>query len=459
MTPAASRIITTCLLLFALVACRDGPPPAAIQIIHMADLHSAVDQYPGLLGTLNRLQAEDPATPRVILINGDLFEAGDPMAARSGGQLDWTLLERLRGFGPVVFNIGNHEFDLIDPEELVSRAAALDVHLVGNVALANGDSVAPPSVDVSIGGFSLRVVGVTTDQLATWPARLRDGLELTDPGVWIEQQWQRLTAGAENVVLASHAGLEADLAISKALASGPRPLLFFGAHDHLLLEETVAGVPYVHSGSGAEHFTVASIRLSSERDTAGEPEVTLTRMAARGPEDGAMAEAVQQLRDTTLTAAERRTVGRITEAMTLPAAARWASRQLQQDPELDAVFLNHTSFGAGLPAGDLSRYRFDRFLRFDNGLMQVQVDAATLRSIIDRASPQQAMPLAERSGDTLHGAWPEPEEGRHYRLLTSDWIALPANQTRYLGASFDFEPVPGTSIKARLLQALQPDTR
>ncbi|MCC5888118.1 MAG: bifunctional metallophosphatase/5'-nucleotidase [Gammaproteobacteria bacterium] len=459
MIPSTCRMVVAALVLISLVACRPAALPAAFQIIHLADLHSAVDQYPRLLGSLTRLAADDPATPRLILINGDLFEAGDPMAARSDGELDWALLERLRGFGPVVFNIGNHEFDLIDPEELVRRAAALDIELLGNVALANGSPVARPSVDVTLGDISLRVVGVTTNQLATWPARLRETLQLPDPAAWIAEHWQTLAGAAGHVVLASHAGLEADLEVGKVLARGPRPLLFFGAHDHLLLEDAVAGIPYVHSGSGAEHFTLATIRLSSESARAGEPEVVLTRMAARGPEDGAMAEAVQQLRDTTLTTAERRTVGRIDEAMTLPAAARWASRQLQQDPEVDAVFLNHTSFGTGLPAGDVSRYRFDRFLRFDNGLVQVQVDAATLRSIIDRATPQQQRPLAERGGDTLHGVWPQPEEGRHYRLLTSDWIALPANQSRYLGASFAFEPVPGPSIKARLLQALQPDTR
>lgn len=450
----ALRGVTAGLLLLALIGCSDTAPAVRLQIIHLADLHSAVDQYPNLLGTLHRLQADDPETPRLILINGDLFEAGDPIAARSGGQLDWALLERLRGFGPVVFNIGNHDLDLLEPEQLVNRTAALDVQLLGNVTFANGSAVAPPAVDVELEGFRLRVIGVTTDQLATWPARLRPTLALPDPAAWIEQHWQALTNGAERVVLASHAGLQADLDIGNVIAAGPKPLLFFGAHDHLLLEDTIAGIPYVHSGAGAEHFTLANIRLGP----AGEPAVTLTRMAARGPEDESMAKAVQPLREDTLTAAERQIVGTLDEAMSLPEAARWASRQLQQDADVDAVFLNHTSFGSGLPAGDFSRYRFDRFLRFDNDLRQVQVDAATLRRIIQRATPQQ-QPLAERGGDTLHGVWPEPEDGRHYRLLTSDWVALPAHQARYLGANLDFEAVPGPSIKARLLAALQPGTR
>ncbi len=459
MTPATWRMLATLLMLLALIAHPHAASAPKFQIIHLADLHSAVDQYPTLLGALTRLQADQPRTPRLILINGDLFEAGDPIAARSAGQLDWVLLERLRSFGPVVLNIGNHEFDVVDPDALVSRAAELDIILVGNVALTDGSAPAPAAVNVTVGNSELRIVGVTTDQLATWPPRLREQLQLSEPASWIEEHWQELTAGAELIVLASHAGLQADRQMLATLARGPQPLLFFAAHDHLLLLDSIAGTPYVHSGSGAEYFALATIRLDSD----AHPEAQITLIAAQGPEDAVMAKAVQQLQDTKLASCERQAVGWIDEAMALPDAARWASAQLQQDPGVDAVFLNHTSFGAGLPAGALSRYRFDRFLRFDNGLMQVEVDAATLLRIAARAQAQQSLPLAERSGDRLHGIWPEPEDGRRYRLLTSDWIAMPANQPRYLGETLPFEPVGGPSIKARLLETLQPhptpDTR
>lgn len=459
MTPSACRMLIAGL--FLLLASGGVGAVGKFQIIYMADLHSAIDQYPRLLGALSRLQADQPDTPRMVLINGDLFEAGDPLAARSAGQLDWHLLERLRAFGPVVFNIGNHDFDLIDPAELVRRAAELDILLVGNVALSEGFTPAPAAIDVTLGASRLRIIGVTTDQRPTWPERLRHQLAIPEPVQWIKQHWLPLTADADLVVLASHAGLQADRRMLPALAAGPPPLLVFGAHDHLVLDESVGSIPYVHAGSGAERFILATVR--PDADPAADPEVNVTLMAADGPEDPAMAAAVRALQAATMLPSERAVVGWISENMTLPSAARWASAQLQENPALDAVFLNHTSFGAGLPAGPLSRYRFDRFLRFDSGLMQVEVDAWTLRRIQARARPQQDLPLTERSGDSLYGVWPEIEDGGRYRLLTSDWIALPSNQPRYLGETLTFEPVAGPTIKARLIEALarepRPDTR
>ena len=456
MTPSATRILMAGLLLLALLPL-DKAAASRFQIIGIADLHSAIDHYPRLLASLHQLAADDPDTPRLILLNGDLFEAGDPLAARSGGKLDWQLLADLRNFGPVVFNIGNHDFDIVDPAELRKRADKLGILLIGNVALADGSAPAPAAVDISLGDSLLRIVGVTTDQQATWPAQWRHQLKLPEPVQWMAQHWPHLTADAELIVLASHAGLQADRRMQPLFATGPQPLLFFGAHDHLLLEDSLAGIPYVHAGSGGEQFALATV----ETGAGSKVEVSVRLMAAKGPEDVAMAAAVQQLRENMLTPAESERLGWVGETLSLPAAARWASTRLQEDPEVDAVFLNHTSFGAGLNAGPLSRYRFDRFLRFDNGLMQVQVDAATLRRIKARAQPQQDLPLAERSGDHLYGVWPEAVDGQHYRLLTSDWIAMPANQSRYLGETFAFEPLAGPTIKARLIEALQslPDTR
>ncbi len=466
-------------LLLALLLLSAGRASGDVLIVHMADLHSAVDRYPALVATVETLIEAHPEHAPLILLNGDLFEPHDPIAVRSDGELDWQVLERLRTLAPVVMNVGNHDYDFDDPPEMHARAAELKVTMIGNVGFAGSAAALPPCADVTFSSVTLRIVGITTDQRSTWPERLRETLLLRAPRDWIATLWPTIAEsdacvsdggpgsapqgpsanGSDDgaaaplaLLLASHAGLAADRTIWPILRMGPRPLAVFGAHDHLELNAYVDGMRYQHAGMGAKRIGYAVIDIDPEIRVA----TGLLAVARSERIDSAYAAEVATAHERWLTESEREILGSLTKALPLPQAARWAARHLADEQDADAALLNHTSFGRGLPEGPVSRYAFDRFLRFDNALMKADVDGETLRRILQRTRPPGFDPDGDREhGEPLHGFWPDSiDPTRSYRVLTSDWVARPDHQQRYLGTTLDFAPVGGDSIKTRLRRAL-----
>jgi 2',3'-cyclic-nucleotide 2'-phosphodiesterase (5'-nucleotidase family) len=100
----------------------------ALRAIIISDLHSAYERIGQLLAAIETRIAADKA-PHIILLNGDLFEIGNAVAARSDGEIEWTFLTALARLAPTVINIGNHEPDIDnDLANFVTRAQALGIH-------------------------------------------------------------------------------------------------------------------------------------------------------------------------------------------------------------------------------------------------------------------------------------------------------------------------------------------
>jgi 5'-nucleotidase / UDP-sugar diphosphatase len=424
-----------------------------LAVINLADLHSAYDTYPALVTAATEVAAGYGLTTEVVfLINGDLFELGVVVAQRSRGSVDWEFLRRLSELGTVVINIGNHEFDFMGAEEFVAAAEEVGARVIGTVGLAAADEQLTPShVDIEAAGRRVRIVGVGTDQLNTYPPAVRDSLSIPEPAGWVAREWVGVTRGADHVILATHAGLVADLAILETAGSRRNVLYALGGHDHLLLRERVAGTPYIHTGFRGEGFTVAEVDLRRpapqvtfrdvRADSVATPDPALTRMVAR-------------LRTEHLTAEDRAVVGLMEEDLTVLEAAMWSVEQVRAFTDADVAFLNHTSFGAGLPAGELERYRFDQFMRFDNDVMRATVDAGTLRTIMARANQHESASLGDRTGDFLYAGPVSIHDGEEYEIATSSWVALDFNQMRYLGVTVEFEKVPDVTTKGILAGAM-----
>ena len=120
------------------------------------------------------------------------------------------------------------------------------------------------------------------------------------------------------------------------------------------------------------------------------------------------------------------------------------------------ALLNHTSFGSGLAAGELSRYRFNEFMRFDNDVMVANIDSETMATILSRANFDANTPLETLSGDFVYSSPLTVEPGRTYRLVTSSWIAMDFNQKNFLGVEgIEFEKLDGVTTKGLLAQSLQ----
>lgn len=139
---------------------------SGVDFIVIADLHSAYDHLGQLLAAIESHVAATPR-PCLVLFNGDLFEAGNVVASRSGGAIDWAFLKALADTAPTVFNLGNHEPDLDnDLAHFVTRAGELGITVLTNIIDGRtGAGYAPASATLQLGDQSVTVAACTTDNL------------------------------------------------------------------------------------------------------------------------------------------------------------------------------------------------------------------------------------------------------------------------------------------------------
>ncbi len=119
----------------------------------------------------------------------------------------------------------------------------------------------------------------------------------------------------------------------------------------------------------------------------------------------------------------------------------------------DVGFIGHTSFGAGLPKGDIRRYDFNACLRFEGKLMVTEVDGEVLKQILSRCNQDGDIPLAKRTGDYLYAMPDNPAAKDRYKLVCNDWSAT--NQKSYFGRDdLAFSEVPDVKLKQTVLTGL-----
>lgn len=443
--------LVLCTLLAACALPRAAQAPDLV-VVNMADTHSAYDAYPRLLAGLQATRAQYPGAELVFLFNGDLFELGDSVARKTRGALDWEFLRRLRELGPVVINLGNHEFDFDLPDDFLQTAARLRIDVIGNVGLVTRPTLTPVAKDLRVKGRTVRIVGIGTDQLNTYPQALRGSLTIPEPVAWFRAGRAALTTGADHVIVASHAGLAADLAMLRGIGAPHNIVYWVGGHDHLVLRQEVNGIAFMHNGFKGERYNITEIRFDGPQARTTFVD-RLTADVSR--QDAALAELTASTFAQQLAPADLAVVGQVPRALSLVDAALWSTDVLRQATGADAAFMSHSTIGAGLAAGPLNQYRFDLFMRFDNDVMVAEVDAPTLRSILARSNQHLATDLGARSGDFLYTRPVAVQDGRRYRIATNSWVAAPANQERYLGVKLEFSKAGNLRVKRALLDALK----
>ncbi|WP_216330722.1 metallophosphoesterase [Rhizobium sp. X9] len=418
----------------------------ALRAIVISDLHSAYERIGQLLAAIETHVAADK-TPHVILLNGDLFEIGNAVAARSAGEIEWTFLAALAKLAPTVINIGNHEPDIDnDLANFVSRAKALGITVLSNIIdKRSGTAYAPASAEVSVGGQQIVVAGLATNAINTYPKATREMLDIPQPVEWAKANLPGIVKqGAINIVL-SHAGVVADRDILPLLPDGT---LIIGGHDHLNFVHEQGATRYVHTGSWCTSMTVATITAPGK--AAAIETVAIDRGAPASP---ALKSLIEQTLEKHLTAEERAVVGKSAKAMTVDEAGRHVAQLIAAKTGADVGFIGHTSFGAGLPEGDIRRYDFNASLRFDGRLMVTEVDGAVLQHILKRCNQDGDIALADRTGDYLYAMPEKPETKERYRLVCNDWSAT--NQKSYFGRSdLVFAEVPEVKLKQTVLGGL-----
>ncbi|HVZ65968.1 MAG TPA: 5'-nucleotidase C-terminal domain-containing protein [Lacunisphaera sp.] len=406
-------------LLAAAVAGARPPEPAAL-VIMTADQHSAYERTAQVVAAVDRLKANNPGLPLAVLIDGDTLEQGNVVARRSGGAVDFAMLAALARRAPTVLNLGNHESEFFDLAETVKRVQAAGVTVLSDItARATGRPFVPASTTLHLGRVDAVVVGVATDHLGTYRAAVRTTLAIPEPVAWANENLPAmLTAGVAPIVL-SHAGLVADRAI---LPQVPDGTLFAGAHDHLRFVQPFGRTVYVHSGSWNQFLSLAWL----DRDGTGKWRWTVEQVPvdATAPADPELAQLITATRTRYLEAADGAVIGHSSRALSTDEAGRFVAAALRRATGADAAFVGNTTFGGGLPAGDVTRESFDACVRFDGSIWVAEIDGIRLRAALAAANQGPATPFADRRGAFVYADGPATiDPAGRYRVATHDWIA------------------------------------
>jgi 5'-nucleotidase / UDP-sugar diphosphatase len=445
------------IFLFAVVVAAGAAPiatksnqPEALLLI-MGDQHSAYERTAQFVALVDQLKADQPALPLAILLNGDTLEYGNVVARRSVGVVDFAMFSALARRAPTILNLGNHEPEFYDLNETVRRIEATGVKVISNIVdHATGQPFAPASIKIKLGFDEATIVGVTTDHLSTYRLAVRPSLDLANPAVWAKQNFSRIFATASLPVVMSHAGLTADREI---LGLVPDGTLFAGGHDHLRFVHPIGRGVYFHSGSWNEYVSLAWLR----RDAAGSPvwSVEQIQIPSEGPADPELAEIIKETRQKNLTSEDMVPVGRSKSAMSPGEAARWVTRILAGSAGVDAAFIGNTTFGAGLPSGEISRIEFDACIRFDGSIFVADVEGVRLRALLSEANQGTETKFESRRGEFLIACGPASiDPAKHYRIATTDWGAR--NSQNYFGLpAVEWHEFPGAKFKARVIEGLK----
>ncbi|SEL92479.1 metallophosphoesterase [Xaviernesmea oryzae] len=419
---------------------------SGVDLIILSDLHSAYERMAELLQAVQTHVAA-ASRPQVILFNGDLFEIGNVVAARSGGEADWAFLGALAKLAPTVFNIGNHEPDLDnDLAHFVEKARSLGVTVLSNITdKRTGQLYTDASATLSVGGLRLRIAALGTNAMGTYPKPTRELIDAPQPVDWARQNLPKLLqAGDVNIVL-SHAGVVPDRDILPIVPDGT---LMVGGHDHLTLVQESGKTRYVHTGSWASLYTVATISAPGEAARLEQRPVDRD-----GPAVPDLKSVITTLLARHLTPEDRSIIAQCEHARTLGETARFTAAAIAAKAGADLGFIGHTSFGTGLPKGEISRYDYNANLRFDGKIMKAEVDAATLAAILARCNQDGDIPLATRTGDFLYSAPTPVAEKQSYVIACNDWSAI--NRKSYFGREdLAFSEVADLKLKALVAEAL-----
>ena len=425
------------------------PAPDAIVLI-AGDLHSAYDRTAQFLAHVDRLRTENLGVPVAVLINGDTFELGNAVAKRSAGAVEFALFAALAARVPTVVNLGNHEPEFHAVAETVAKIQATGaIVLAGNVLNpSNRQPYAPATTRLKLGAREAVVVGLTTDRLATFRVAVRPELDLADPVGWAQQHLPALLRAAPLPIVLAHTGLKADRAILPLVPDGT---LFAGAHDHLRFVHREGRTVYVHSGSWTEFISIARLRATAAGPTWS---VEQQRITPDDPADKTLAALIRATLEQHLTTEETSVVGRTTRALGPTDAALFAVEAARRAAGADCALVGATTFGAGLPAGEVSRFALDACVRFDGPLFTAEVDGAWLQQLLARCNQGPDTPWANRAGENLVAAAPaEIIPGRRYRFVTTDWVVK--NAKSYLGETPPtFVEQPALKLKGAVMRAL-----
>lgn len=406
----------------------------------ISDLHAPYSRLPALLDTIKTRQAET-GLPSALLLNGDVFERGNVVCLRSGGAADWAFLSAVAAEMPVYINLGNHETAILDDmATFLARADQAGVRVISNlVDRRTGRFLAPVADRFGLGGIEISLLGLAATNPFVYRQPVRDTLTFLDTTQFVADAFADTSAGAAAKIIMSHAGVAADRAFLGSLPAGS---LVQGAHDHLSFDTVANGVTYVHGSSWGTALGMVTLTRGSD----GVGMTYQKEPIAPGGGDAALAELIAAQKAEHLTEADREVLTTLPDARDMHQSILLATEAVRQATNADLAMIGHTTFGAPLAAGPLTRYDFDAYIRFGGGLQVATVPGSRLADILQRTNQFAADTLEQRTGDYLHVAEIDIDPSRSYRLAVNGWTAM--NQQSYMGTDdLEFAEIEGLELK------------
>ncbi len=326
---------------------------STVEILHWNDVHGRWDGLARLSARARAIR-ETAAHPVLLMDGGDVEEASVRLSALSHGVAGWRLLGAAGVDAAVAGNGGLLRYG---PALLPRYAEALgSPPLVCDVETTDGriPEGAVPSTLLGAGELLVGVIGITDYYHQYDVFGLRERGRVTA----VRREATRLRdAGADVVVVLSHAGINHDRGLSWSVRDKVDLIVGGHTHDVLTEGERDQGVPIAQAGSHGQYLG----RVLLEVDTTGARvvEMTLEQMADDAPADPAVTEALAEAeRDVDEWLDEP--VGRLPAAAPHdPAAtsdaARLVCEALLAHRPADFALLIAAHCDAGLPAGTIRR--------------------------------------------------------------------------------------------------------
>jgi len=407
----------------------------------ISDLHAPYARLPKLLETI-RVMKTDAAVPTALLLNGDIFERGNVVCQRSGGAADWAFLSAIAAEMPVVVNLGNHETAILDDmTTFLAQADQAGVKVISNlIDRRTGRFFAPVGDRLGLGGIDVSLLGLAATNPLVYRETVRDSLTFLDTAQFVVDAFGDTSGDADLNLIMSHAGVVPDRGYIDTLPAGT---VIQGAHDHLRMDLDHNGIRYFHGGSWGAELGVLSLAKG--------PDGVLTSyqtlpIAPQGGDEN-LAAFITAQKEEYLQTEDREVIADIPQDMDMHRSILVATEAMRLATDADVAMIGHTTFGAPLAVGTMTRYDFDAFVRFGGGLKIAEVSGETLGQMMARSNQFTADTLEGRTGDYVHVAEVDLDPSRSYRLAVNAWTAI--SQEAYLGTTdVAFEDVPDLELKA-----------
>lgn len=433
---------------FAVAAATAAAPSVALGqtradaiLLTISDLHAPYARLPVLLERIRALKADAGATPVALLVNGDIFERGNVVCLRSGGAADLMFLSEVAKEMPVVVNLGNHETAIFDDmQTFVAKASAAGAETISNLMdKRTGRFFTPAYGQLGLGGMKIGLLGLAAVNPFVYRPPVRTTLGFFDPAGFVAEAFDEAMAGADAKLIMSHAGVTPDRAFIDTLPEGT---ILQGAHDHLTFDLVRNGVTYFHGASWGTTLGIAEITKTAD----GVSTSYRTETIAPGAGDPALRELVEAQKSAHLTDGDKEVLAEIKSDRSMHDSILIAAEAIRQAADADVATIGHTTFGAPLVAGPLTKYDLDAFIRFGGGVSVTMVNGARLAEIFARGNQFRAAGLEGRTGDYIHVTDMDIDPGRDYRFVVNNWTAM--NQKSYLGTDdLEFEKIDGIELK------------